>query len=144
MKTVNPYLNFPGTAEEAFNLYKSVFGGEFTSLQRFKDTPDTSNRIPANEADKIMHISLPLGKDNILMATDALESMGHPLTMGNNFHITLETESEDEANKLFEGLSKGGKVNMPMAKMFWGAYFGMVTDKFGVQWMINYSTPPAK
>lgn len=143
MKTVNPYLNFPGTAEAAFTFYKSIFGGEFTSLQRFKDTPEAS-RIPPGEAEKIMHISLPLGKDNILMATDALESMGHPLTVGNNYHLTLEAESEEEANKLFSGLSGGGKVSMPMAKMFWGAYFGMTTDKFGVQWMINYSMPPSK
>ena len=143
MKTVNPYLNFPGTAEEAFNFYKSVFGGEFTSLQRFKDTPEAS-RVPANEADKIMHISLPLGNGNILMATDALESMGHPLTVGNNFYLTIEAESEEEANKLFNSISAGGKVTMPMAKTFWGAYFGMVNDKFGVQWMINYTLPPSK
>lgn len=143
MKTVNPYLNFPGTAEEAFNFYKSVFGGEFTSLQRFKDTPEGS-RASAEDANKIMHISLPLGEGNILMATDAVESMGHRVTVGNNFHLTLETESEAEANKLFGGLSAGGKVSMPMAKTFWGAYFGMVTDKFGVQWMINYTIPPSK
>jgi PhnB protein len=143
MKTVNPYLNFPGTAEEAFNFYKSVFGGEFTSLQRFKDTPE-ADRVPASEANKIMHISLPLGNGNILMATDALESMGHPLTVGNNFYLTLEAESEEEANKLFNSISAGGKVTMPMAKTFWGAYFGMVNDKFGVQWMINYALPPAK
>ncbi|HMG67439.1 MAG TPA: VOC family protein [Chitinophagaceae bacterium] len=143
MKTVNPYLNFPGTAEAAFTFYKSIFGGEFTSLQRFKDTPD-GGRIPPGEGEKIMHISLPLGNGNILMATDALESMGHPLTVGNNFHLTLEAESEEEANKLFNGLSAGGSVSMPMAKTFWGAYFGMATDKFGVQWMINYSLPPSK
>jgi len=143
MKTVKPYLNFPGTAEEAFNFYKSILGGEFTSIQRFKDTPE-GGRASANDANKIMHIALPLGKDNILMATDAVESMGHSVTAGNNFHLSLEAESESEANKLFGGLSSGGKVTMPMAKTFWGAYFGMVTDKFGVQWMINYTVPPAK
>jgi PhnB protein len=140
MKTVNPYLNFPGTAEEAFNFYKSVFGGEFTTLQRFKDTPEGS-RASASDANKIMHISLPLGKGNTLMATDAVESMGHSVTPGNNFHLTIDAESEAEANKLFSGLSAGGKVTMPMAKTFWGAYFGMATDKFGVQWMINYTLP---
>jgi PhnB protein len=140
MKTVNPYLNFPGTAEEAFNFYKSVFGGEFTTVQRFKDTPEGS-RASASDANKIMHISLPLGKGNTLMATDAVESMGHSVTPGNNFHLTIEAESEAEANKLFSGLSAGGKVTMPMAKTFWGAYFGMATDKFGVQWMINYTLP---
>jgi len=142
MKTVNPYLNFPGTTEEAFNFYKSIFGGEFTSLQRFKDTPE-GGRASASDANKIMHIALPLGNGNILMATDAVESMGHSVTPGNNFHLTLEAESEAEANKLFSGLSAGSKVTMPMAKTFWGAYFGMVTDKFGVQWMINYSLSPS-
>ena len=143
MKTVNPYLNFPGTAEEAFNFYKSIFGGEFTTLQRFKDTPEGS-RASASDANKIMHISLPLGKGNILMATDAVESMGHSVIPGNNFHLTIEAESEAEANKLFSSLSAGGKVTMPMDKTFWGAYFGMVTDKFGVQWMINYTLPSSK
>src|SRR5689334_7063949 len=138
MKTVNPYLNFPGTTEEAFSFYKSVFGGEFTALQRFKDTPEGS-RASADDANKIMHISLPIGKNNVLMATDAAESMGHSVTQGNNFHLTLEADSEAEANKLFSGLSAGGKVTMPMANTFWGAYFGMATDKFGVQWMINYT-----
>ncbi|MFI5188587.1 MAG: VOC family protein [Chitinophagales bacterium] len=142
MKTVNPYLNFPGTAEEAFNFYKSVFGGEFTTLQRFKDTPEGS-RASAEDANKIMHVSMPLGKGNILMATDAVESMGHSVTPGNNFHLTIETESEEEANKLFSGLSAGGKPTMPMAKTFWGAYFGMLTDKFGIQWMISYALPPS-
>ena len=143
MKAVNPYLNFPGNTEEAFNFYKSVFGGEFLSLQRFKDTPEAA-RIPAAEADKIMHVSLPLGKDNALMGTDALESMGHPLTTGNNFSIALETDNEGEADKLFQALSAGGKAAMPMVKTFWGAYFGMFTDRFGVQWMISYTCPATK
>ena len=143
MKTVNPYLNFPGTAEQAFNFYKSVFGGEFTSLQRFKDTPE-ANRVAAKDADKIMHIALPIANGNVLMATDALESMGHTLKEGNNFYLSLETESEDEANKLFDKLSANGKVAMPMAKTFWGSYFGMVNDQFGVQWMISYTLPQGK
>jgi PhnB protein len=138
MKTVNPYLNFPGTTEQAFNFYKSIFGGEFSSIQRFKDTPE-ANRVPASDADKIMHISLPIGKGNVLMATDALDSMGHHFTPGNNFHLTIETDTEDEANKLFNSLSAGGKVTMPLAKTFWGSYFGMLNDKFGVQWMISYT-----
>jgi len=140
MKTVNPYLNFPGTTEEAFNFYKSVFGGEFTSLQRFKDTPE-ANRVAPTDANKIMHIALPIANGNVLMATDALESMGHPLKEGNNFYLSLEADSEEEANKLFNKLSAGGKVSMPMAKTFWGAYFGMVNDKFGIQWMISYNAP---
>ncbi len=137
MKTINPYLNFPGTTEEAFNFYKSIFGGEFIAVQRFGETPEADN-IPENEQDKIMHIALPIGQGNILMATDALESMGQQLTYGNNCHLTIEPDSEAEADKLFEGLSAGGKVTMPMEKTFWNAYFGMCTDKFGVHWMINY------
>ena len=137
MATINPYLNFPGNTEEAFNFYKSVFGGEFTVLQRFKETPEAGN-VPASEQDKIMHIALPIGKGNMLMATDALESMGQTLTTGNNFSIAIQVESEEEADKLFNGLSAGGQVTMPLEKAFWGAYFGMCTDKFGVQWMVNY------
>ena len=143
MKTVNPYLNFPGTAEEAFNFYKSIFGGEFASLQRFKDMPP-SGELSKEDGEKIMHIALPLGKDNVLMATDALASMGRKLSVGNNFYLTVETESEEEANKVFAGLSAGGKVNMPMAKTFWGAYFGMLVDKFAINWMISYTAPASK
>jgi PhnB protein len=140
MATLNPYLNFNGNTEEAFNFYKSVFGGEFITLQRFKDTPEADRVAPADK-DKIMHISLPIGKGNILMATDAVESMGHKLTVGNNFSLSLSAESEKEADKIFNGLSAGGKIDVPMSKMFWGAYFGMFTDKFGIQWMINYDYP---
>ena len=137
MATVNSYLNFNGNTEEAFNFYKSVFGGEFITVQRFKDTPE-AGRIPASEQEKIMHIALPIGKGNTLMATDALESMGHPLTVGNNFYLSISAESEKEADKFFKALSAGGKVTVPLAKAFWGAYFGMFTDKFGIQWMVNY------
>ena len=140
MATINPYLNFMGNAEEAFNFYKSVFGGEFIALQRFKDIPD-GDKLPANEQDKIMHIALPIGNGNILMATDALESMGQKLTNGNNFYISISAESEAEAEKLYNGLSAGGKIEMPLQKAFWGAYFGMFSDKFGVQWMVNYDYP---
>jgi PhnB protein len=137
MATINPYLNFEGNAEEAFNFYKSVFGGEFTALQRFKDTPE-AGRVSEKDKEKIMHIALPIGKGNILMATDALESMGHKVTAGTNFHLSLNTDSEEETKKLFNALSAGGKVTVPLDKMFWGAYFGMFTDKFGIQWMVNY------
>jgi len=137
MATLNPYLNFKGNTEEAFNFYKSVFGGEFTALQRFKDTPE-ADRVPADEKDKIMHVSLPIGKANILMGTDALESMGHMLSVGNNINLSINAESEAEADKLFNALAAGGKVNMPLGRTFWGAYFGMLTDKFGIQWMVSY------
>lgn len=137
MATINPYLNFKGTTEEAFNFYRSVFGGEFTTIQRFRDTPE-GDRVPPEAKDKIMHISLPIGKGNVLMATDALESMGHVISEGTNFYISITADSEKEADALFGKLSAGGKIMVPLSKAFWGAYFGMFTDKFGVQWMINY------
>src|SRR5438270_463955 len=143
MATINSYLNFPGTAEDAFNFYKSVFGGEFNTLQRFKDTP-FGDKMAEGEKEKIMHVALPIGKSAVLMATDAIESMGHKLTPGNNYHITVEPDSEEEATKLFNALSQGGNVTMPLEKAFWGAYFGMFVDKFGIQWMVNYTYPQQK
>ncbi len=140
MATVNTYLNFNGNTEEAFNFYKSVLGGEFITLQRFKDTPD-ADKMPANELEKIMHVALPIGS-NILMGTDVPQTM-EQVTSGTNFSISLDAASDEEANKLFNGLSAGGKINMPLEKMFWGALFGMLTDKYGIQWMVsyNYSQP---
>ena len=138
MPSLNTYLNFNGNTEAAFNFYKSVFGGEFLSLQRFKDTPE-SDRIPESEKEKIMHVALPIGKNNVLMANDALESMGHKLTVGNNFTISIEAESKEEADKLFNGLSSGGKIQMTMQDAYWGSYFGMLTDKFGIQWMVSHN-----
>ncbi|MFZ1083142.1 MAG: VOC family protein [Candidatus Kryptoniota bacterium] len=143
MATFNPYLNFPGNTEEAFKFYKSVFGGDFASLLRFKDTPE-AGKVSASEKEKIMHISLPVGKGNVLMGTDALETMGHKLTAGNNFYISIEGDNIEEAKKFFNGLSIGGKVEMPLQDTFWGAYFGMVADKFGIRWMINYTYPKQK
>lgn len=137
MSLINPYLNFKGNAEEAFTLYKSVFGGEFSMIQRFGDTPE-SGRVPEHEKDKIMHIALPIGNGNVLMATDALESMGHSFTRGNNFHLSMSTESMEEADRIFLGLSEGGTVTMPMEKTFWGSYFGMLTDRFDIPWMISF------
>jgi PhnB protein len=138
MKTINPYLNFSGDTEEAFNFYRSIFGGEFVGLTRFKDTPE-EGKLSDLEKEKIMHISMPVGKQNILMATDALESMGHKVTAGNNFHLSVEADSKEEADKIFKGLSNGGKSTMPMQNTFWNSYFGMLTDKFGIQWMISYT-----
>ena len=138
MATLNPYLNFAGNTEEAFRFYRSVFGGDFTTLLRFKDTPEAS-KIPEKEKNMLMHVALPVGKGNSLMATDAVESMGHKLTVGNNIQLSLEAESKDEAERLFKGLSAGGKVTVPLQDSFWGAYFGMLIDKFGIQWMVNYT-----
>jgi PhnB protein len=143
MATLNPYLNFAGNTEEAFKFYRSVIGGDFTMLQRFKDTPE-AGRIPENDKDRIMHVSFPIGKRNTLMATDALESMEHTLIVGNNISLSLEAESKEEADKIFNGLSAGGKVMQPVQDTFWGSYFGWLTDKFGVRWMVNYTYPQQK
>ena len=142
MATINPYLNFNGNTEEAFNFYKSVFGGEFAAVMRFGDFQQSEGceemKVAENELDKIMHIALPIGNGNVLMATDALESMGQKLTEGNNFSISVSADSKEEADRLFKGLSEGGKVEMPLADAFWGAYFGMLQDKLGVRWMVSY------
>ena len=141
MKSVNPYLNFPGNTEEAFNFYKKIFGGDFAGgIFRFKDTPE-ADKLNKSDQEKVMHVGLPMGKNNFLMATDALESMGFKINFGNNFYIAIDSESREEADKLFKGLSEGGKVEMPMADQFWGDYFGSLADKFGVQWMVIYSPP---
>jgi PhnB protein len=137
MLSINPYLHFMGNTEVAMNFYKSVFGQEFNTFTRFKDVPG-GEKMAVRDQGKIMHVSLPVGSANAIMATDMLESMGHSLIAGNNFHICIEAESEAEVDKLFNKLSADGKVSMPLNKTFWGAYFGMCQDKFGIQWMINY------
>lgn len=137
---INPYLNFPGTTEEAFNFYKSVFGGEFSMFQRFSDTPHGAE-MPEADRDKIMHVSLEVAPGYSLMATDATEAMGFKLNVGNNTHIAIMPDSRDEATRLFNGLSAGGKVEMALEDTFWGAYYGSFIDKFGIQWMINYTNP---
>ena len=140
MATANPYLNFNGNTEEAFNFYKSVFGGEFAALQRFGDIPGDDSTPPENK-NMIMHVALPIGGGNMLMGTDAPDSMGFKLTFGNNYYICLSPDSEEEAHKLFDGLSVGGKIEMQLEKMFWGALYGSFADQYGVQWMINYTFP---
>jgi len=137
MATINPYLNFDGNTEEAFNFYKSVFGGEFINLTRFKDTPEGS-KIPPEAAEKLMHISLPIGKSNLIMATDAIEAVGNKFIPGNNMALSLAADSREEADKLYAGLSAGGTIESPIGEMFWGSYFGMFTDKFGVRWMVSF------
>jgi PhnB protein len=137
MVAINPHLNFNGDTKEAFDFYKSIFGGEFTAVMCYGEMPGCDG-MPVTEADKekIMHIALPIGDGNILMAADTIESMGQ-VTAGNNFSISVSTENREEADKLFGGLSGGGEVEMPLADAFWGDYFGMLTDKFGIQWMVN-------
>ena len=131
MVTLNPYINLPGTTEEAFNFYKNIFTGVITILQRFGDTGE-KDKMPVEDHDKLMHITMRFGKNNILMGTDVVESMGHKFIPGNNFMLSLSVESEAEADQIFKGLSEGAQVTMPLHKTFWNAYFGMLTDKFGI------------
>lgn len=141
MTRVSTYLNFARNTEEAFTFYKSVFGGEFTSggIARFKDMPPSPDMPPLAESDAtlVMHVELPILGGHVLMGTDAPESMGFTVNFGNNVHISLEPDTKEETIKLFNALSKGGKVTMELQDMFWGAYFGSCIDKFGVQWMFN-------
>src|SRR5215212_2277416 len=125
MATINPYLNFNGNTENAFNFYKSVFGGEFATVMRFGGSPGCDQMpIAEGDKDKIMHIALPIGNENVLMATDALESMGQKLTEGNNFSLSYSADSREETERIFNGLAEGGKVEMALNDTFWGAYFG--------------------
>jgi PhnB protein len=140
MPALNPYLNFNNTTEEAFNFYKSIFGGEFAMVMRFKDVP-AEYKGPAHEDNKVMHISLPIAGGGMLMGSDVPEAMGK-VVPGNNIQLSLTPASREEADKLFNGLSAGGQVTMPMADAFWGAYFGMCEDKFGIRWMINFDANP--
>lgn len=140
---LNIYLNFAGNTEEALNFYKSVFGGEFSSVVRYKDMPIEGVTIPKEDENKIMHISLPIGKDDALMASDTLESLGQKLTQGNNVYISVHPESKEDADRIFQALSAGGRVEMPISDQPWGDYFGSLVDKFGVMWMVNYSYPKA-
>jgi PhnB protein len=135
MKTVHPYLNFPGNTEEAFAFYRSVFGGDYTNVTRFRDMGGNEMGIPEEELDRIANIGLPLTNDITLMGTDVVSGWG-PLTAGNNTYIALETDSEEETERLFVGLSEGGKVRMPPHKTDWAARYADFTDRYGVQWMV--------
>ena len=136
MATVNPYLNFGGNCEEAFNFYRSVFDQDFLTLMRFKEVPP-EYQMGESEAKKIMPGLSPLGRGTLLMGSDRPASMG-PTTTGDNYAIAISTDSKEEATRLFNGLSAGGEVTMPLEEAFWGSYFGMLTDKFGIQWMVGY------
>jgi len=133
---LNPYLNFKGNAIEAFKFYQSVLGGEM-NIMKMKEAPGLDNLSP-EEKEMAMHVSIPVGNGQFLMASDCLESMGQTLQMGNNNYISLAPDSRDEADRIFNGLSAGGAIEMPMEDMFWGDYFGSFKDKFGVCWMINF------
>ena len=137
MAQINPYINFNGNAEEAFNFYRSVFGGEFAKIMRFKDLSVPEFPVAESEADKIMYIALPIGK-NILMANDVPESMGRTNENENRSKISISAASREEADKLFSGLSAGGNIEVPIDDSPWGSYFGMFRDKFGIEWMIDF------
>lgn len=138
MATLNPYINFNGNAAEAFDFYKSVFGGEFEKVARYKDFSSPEHPISESDGNRIMHIALPIGKSGMLMGSDVLEVMGKVNEEDNRSSIAIIAESREEADKLFNGLSKGGKIEMPLADSPWGSYFGMFADKFGVKWMIDF------
>ncbi len=140
MTTVNAYLNFEGNCEEAFNFYKSVFGGEFMSVNRYREMPPGENPLPEEDLNKIMHMSLPIG-NTYLMGSDVAGEWGGNTVMGNNISLSISAGSRAEADQIFQGLSAGGTVTMPMNDTFWGSYFGMLTDKFGINWMVGYDQP---
>lgn len=137
MALINVHINFNGNAEEAFNFYKSVFGGEFTKIIRLKDISSAEYPVAENDANKIMHIALPIGK-NILMGNDVPESLGHVNENENRSKISISAESREEANQLFSGLSAGGNIEVPITDSPWGSYFGMFRDKFGIEWMVDF------
>ena len=137
MATINPYINFNGNAEEAFNFYKSVFGGEFTEIKRFKDMAVAGFHVSENDANKIMVISLPIG-NNVLTANDVPESMGRTNERENRSKISVTADSREEADKIFDGLSAGGEVEMPIGESPWGTYFAMFRDKYGIEWTVEF------
>jgi PhnB protein len=138
MPSINPYIHFNGNAEEAFTFYQSVFGGNFAMVMRFKDMQFDNASTNENEAEKIMHIALPIGKHNVLMGSDTPEQMGKHNLMETRSKISIGAESKEEADHLFTGLAVGGSVEMPINDSPWGSYFGMLRDKFGIEWMIDY------
>ena len=137
MALINPYIKFNGNAEEAFGFYKSVFGGEFVKLMRYQDLSSPEHPIAEIDANRLMHIALPIGKSNVLLGSDVLEMMGHVTETDNRNTISITAESRHEADTLLNGLSAGGRIEMPMADGPLGAYFGMFADKYGVQWMVH-------
>jgi PhnB protein len=137
MALINPYINFNGNAEEAFNFYKSVFGGEIARIMRFKDLSSAEFPVTEKEANKIMHIALPIGQ-NILMGNDVPEFMGQVDENENRSKISISAESREEADRLFNGLSAGGTIEMPIGDSPWGSYFGMFRDKYGIEWMVDF------
>jgi PhnB protein len=138
MTRMHLYLNFAGNAEEAFELYRSVFGGEFSTLVRFRDLPMDGFEVPEQDQDKMMHIALPIGAaGDVLMASDVLESLGQKLEVGNNAYVSVHPATKEEADHIFTVLSEGGEVEMPIGEQPWGDYFGSFQDRYGVRWMVD-------
>lgn len=137
MASINPHINFNGNAEEAFTFYKSVFGGTFAKIIRFKDLASSEFPVAEHEENKIMHIALPIGH-NVLMANDVPESMGRTNENENRSKICISAESKEEADQLFNGLSSGGQIEFPISDSPWGSYFGMFRDKYGIEWMVDF------
>jgi PhnB protein len=141
MPKINVYLTFNGNCEEAFNFYKSVFGGDFAFLGRFKDMPPSKEKpLSKEDANKIMHVSLPISQETILMGSDSSDEFGQ-VKEGSNFSISLSADNRAQADSFYKKLSAGGNTFMPMNDTFWGSYFGMLTDKFGISWMVSYDQP---
>lgn len=138
MSIVNPWINFNGNAGEAFTFYKSVFGGEFTKIVRFKDLASTGFQVPDKEADKLMYIALPIGKHSVLIANDVPEFMGRVNENENRSKIAVAAASREEADKIFNGLSAGGDVEGPIGDSPWGTYAGMFRDKYGIEWIVEF------
>ncbi|MFI5138132.1 MAG: VOC family protein [Sphingobacteriales bacterium] len=138
MKSIQPWINFNGNAEEAFTFYRSVFGGEFARIVRFKDLASAEFQIPENDANKIMHIALPIGKHNVLIANDVPEFMGRVNESENRSKIAVAAESHEEADKIFNGLSAGGDIEGPIGDSPWGTYAGMFRDKYGIEWIVEF------
>lgn len=138
MAQINPYIHFNGNAEEAFTFYKSVFGGEFARIVRFKEFSNPEQPFSEKESNKIMHIALPIGKNNVLMASDVPGILGQVNENENRSKISISAESKEEADKLFNGLSAGGKIEFPIDDSPWGSYFGMFRDKYGIEWMVDF------
>lgn len=139
MALINPHINFNGNAEEAFTFYRSVFGGEFSRVVRFKDLASAEFPVSEQEENKIMHIALPIGKSNTLMANDVPEILGRVNEHENRSKISVSADSKEEADKLFNGLSAGGEIEMPITDSPWGTYFGMFRDKYGIEWMVEFN-----
>ena len=142
--TINVYLTFDGNCREAFEFYRSVFGGEFPQVSTFNEMPPQEGMPPVKEEekDRIMHMSLPISNETFLMGSDTGGEWAKGFKQGNNFSISVNTGAKDEANRIFKELSNGGRITMPMSKTFWGSYFGMFTDKFGINWMVSFDENP--